>query len=279
MVWFFVGTASPQRILQTDALPRIFCMVIAAGGLYMGAPLWTYGVALLVSSVAAPTIGAFVVGVSLSDFFSFGPRRLLRLLCFQLNALSGRALLAVYISMPVVLVTAVAPASAPVFAAAERLMRMSLSIMVAVPNTMQRWLGTASSPKQRLQRAKTSVAWNAGLGLIAGMGFSLCAPWVSELLFSGVATLPQSVAVLAGCVIFLVCCSRASGGLLLVSLRQLGAITTSSAIGCGVGITAITIFGMHWGAHGAFYGEILAELLILLTQLQFARVAIRRKSL
>lgn len=279
MVWYFVGTASPRAIVLTDAIPRLFFMTLTAVGLYVGMPLWTYGVTLLTTSFLAPGLGVLAVRVSLRSFTALSPSRLVRVMSQQIGALSGRALLAIYISMPVVLVTIVAPSSVPVFAAAERLMRMSLSLLVAVPNSMQRWIGTATTLENRLDRAIKALITNSLLGLAAGAGFALVAPPVSEKIFSGVGTIPHDMAYLAGCVIFMVCCSRASGGLLLVSLRQVGAITASSALGCLLGIVAIYVLASEWGGHGAFVGEIFAELSVLLAQLVSAVIVIRKKNL
>jgi hypothetical protein len=98
---------------------------------------------------------------------------------------------------------------------------------------------------------------------------------VTPLLFTGTVSVPWHVAALGGVVVFLVCVSRATGGLALVAYRRVPWLTLSTAVAAVVGLPAICLLAVVAGAPGAFLGEILAELTAITVQLWGLRSAIR----
>ncbi|WP_157603245.1 hypothetical protein [Rathayibacter sp. Leaf299] len=277
--WFFVGTREPGRLVVTDAIPRVIAVVVASLLMLSGLGLWVYGaVALILPGVAAPLLGLQRTGVRFADFQRLSVGRLARTVRSQLAALSGRALSAVYIALPVALVSIVAPGAVSVFAAAERLQRMYLTVLIAVPNLMQSWVGGASTADERLARARRGILLNAGFGLVAGGIFTAIAPFASSLIFSGVATIPWQVAALCGAMIFVVCTSRATGNLALVALRRIDVIAYSALAGTIVGVPSILGFSSLLGPAGAVLGELLAEATVLAVQLSGVARGHRRRS-
>ncbi|WP_230671379.1 hypothetical protein [Rathayibacter sp. Leaf248] len=264
---------------MTDAIPRVIAVVVASLLMLSGLGLWVYGaVALILPGVAAPLLGLQRTGVRFADFQRLSVGRLARTVRSQLAALSGRALSAVYIALPVALVSIVAPGAVSVFAAAERLQRMYLTVLIAVPNLMQSWVGGASTADERLARARRGILLNAGFGLVAGGIFTAIAPFASSLIFSGVATIPWQVAALCGAMIFVVCTSRATGNLALVALRRIDVIAYSALAGTIVGVPSILGFSSLLGPAGAVLGELLAEATVLAVQLSGVARGHRRRS-
>jgi len=266
--WYFIGTGSPSRIMTTDSLPRLAAVVFAAIAISAGWPLFVYGFALLLPSIFAPMISALLIGTTRGDFIAVRTAQRFRLaIRLQLTALSGRAVSALYIALPITLVSLVAPQAVVVFAAVERLQRMTLTVLQAVPNFMQAWVGTASDRPARFRRSRRAILINAALGSAAGCAFTLAAPLACRLLFSGVVELPLELAALGGCVIFTVCASRATGNIALVAAQNIRAISVSAVAGACVGVPAILALSAVLGSRGALLGELAAEITVLGVQL------------
>lgn len=279
--WFFIGTHAPGKILLTDALPRVVIVVASAIGIHFGGPLALYGFGLLVPSLLAPLLGAFAIGARLTALDHFTSRRLWFIVRCQLMALGGRAASAAYMALPVTLVGIVAPGAVPVFASAERLQRMTLTVLQAAPNMLQGWVGQEPTFESRFRRSQRAMLLNAALGVFSGTSFAVLAPTAARLLFSNAVSIDYSISSLCGIMICVVCTSRATGGIALVTLRRINQITLSAVVGAGVGIPAILILSSVLGTPGAVLGEICAEVSVLVVQLfalrggrSFARVAV-----
>ncbi|MGK9147410.1 hypothetical protein KXS11_07280 [Plantibacter flavus] len=274
--WFFVGTGSPAKIMVTDSLPRIAAVIIATLLISVGAPLYVYGLAILIPSLISPLLAIVLTGVSPVDFRAVRGVRLLIAIRLQLVALSGRAVSALYIALPITLVSLVSPQSVAVFASIERLQRMTLTVLQSVPNFMQGWVGRTADREMRLKRATHSILLNAVMGAAAGGVFTALAPWVSSVLFSGVVTISFTLSALGGCMIFIVCVSRATGNIALVALRNIRAISLSALAGALIGVPAILVLAFALGPAGGLLGEIIAEAVVLSIQLTAVRRAIKR---
>jgi hypothetical protein len=266
-VWFFIGTGEPSKIITTESLPRLLPVVASAMLIMCGAPLWVYGAALLVASLGSPLVVMRAVRLTRSDFTVWRTGSLIRVIQAQSSALVGRLLSATYIALPVALVGIAYPQSVAVFAAAERLQRMALSVLQAIPNALQGWVGTPSLLGERLRRARIAVLLNAVVGCVAGLVFTLAAPTAAELIFSGIAPISTQLASLCGLMILIVCCSRATGGLMLVAMKRIDIIALSALAGCMIGVPAILFLASVWGVAGGVAGEVAAELAVLAVQI------------
>lgn len=257
--WYFIGVGRPLRILTSDTLPRVILVTAASLAVMAGAPLEMIPAGYLIAVTVSP-IGSLALArherVSAARFSLADDLRTIRR---QFAALGGRSIAALYIALPVTLVGIFAPAALATFAAAERLMRMTLTLLLAVPNVLQNWLGSARTPAERRHRVIRSIVLNGAVGLVSGVAFTVLTPWVSPVLFSGTVQVGWQLAALAGVVITLVCVSRATGPLALVRYERVPAIAISAAVAAVVGLPAICLLAAAAGAAGAMVGEILAE--------------------
>jgi hypothetical protein len=270
LIWFFIGIGAPGRLLLTDALPRLALVSASAFAISHNAPIMLYPICgLLAPALLAPILGSLNTRIRPSDFGGVGLKRTILVVRIQGVAMSGRLVSALYIALPITLVSLVAPQAVPVFAAAERLQRMYLSILAAIPNVLQSWVGRPPSRTLRLQRAEVSVGLNAGVGIVAGLIFAIIAPSASRVVFSGQASISTELAWLCALVIFLVCCSRAVGGLVLVALSRFQSVTTSALVGAIVGVPLILVLASRLGAPGGLLGELVAEAAVLCVQIVF----------
>ncbi len=267
MTWYFIGADRPAMILLTDALPKLGGIIVAAWLLNSGAALWVYPLlGLMLPALMGPLLTACHLRLGWSDLTGLTPRRVATVVYAQRAAVLGRTASALYISLPAAILSFVAPAAVPMFSAADRLMRMGLAVLQAVPNAMQSWVGSRSVVTRRA-RAHKAVWLNAVMGAVAGLICAAVLPYASRLVFSGVATVSGDLAALAGGIAAVVCTSRATGGLALVAHQRVGAVALSASAGALVGVPTVAILGSLFGAFGGLLGVLAAELTVLGVQL------------
>lgn len=274
--WYFIGVGKPLRLLTSDALPRAIMISGTSVAVLLGAPLEVIPLGYLAAVTFSP-IGSLL----LARHERRSPARFtftddLASIRSQLSAVSSRSVAALYITLPITLVSIFAPSALAVFAAVERLMRMALTILQAVPNVLQNWLGKAKTSNERRHRILRAIALNGVVGVVAGVGFTLITPWLSTLLFTGTVDVDWRLAALGGLVMALVCVSRATGPLALVRYGRIGSITASAVAAAVVGVPAICLLAAQGGAHGAMLGEVIAEVTAISVQVSALVIAMRR---
>lgn len=255
--WFLVGANRPVAILVFESLPRLLLMALVAGLLLMGAPLSVYAVATFVAVVITqiavsvrfklrllPSRNAFATGGSV--------------IRAQLPLTSGRIVSVVYTTLPVAIVGVVNPAAVPVFAAIDRLMRMSLAILGGIPSRLQSWVGAVTGPDRR-RRSRQSLLMNTALGFVAACGFAVLAPPVADIVFSGTIHLPIEVSALGASILLAICASRGFG-LSLVAEGKANWIALANVGAAVVGVVATFLLARALGAPGAQLAGLSAEL-------------------
>ncbi|WP_144756142.1 hypothetical protein [Curtobacterium pusillum] len=270
-VWFFIGRGDPTALLLFDALPRTLCGVTAAVLLLGGSSLWIFVLGVGIPAMAAPVLAVRAVRLQRSHLTGMTWRRLLRVIVMQRTALAGRAVSAVYIALPVTLVAAVAPTSVVAsFAGADRLQRMALTGLQAVPNTVQHWVGSSPGLRERLIRARNAALVSVVVGGGVGAVFVLVAPALSRMLLSEDTAVTPSAAMWCAGVITVVSGSRITGSVILVVLRRVRFIVISATVGASIGLVAIPLGAQLYGVSGALCGTLLAELGVLGVQVAAA---------
>ncbi|WP_156507384.1 hypothetical protein [Arthrobacter sp. OY3WO11] len=270
--WYFIGTGSSAKILYCDAIPRLFGVAIAAILIFAGGELVLYPVIGILLPIC---VSGFLVirseDIKLSHLKGMSVRRLQFVVASQSSALGARSLSAIYMSLPITLVSLVAPGAVAVFSAIERLQRIYLQVLAAVPNVMQKWVGQSLGGRRKIRRAKKSVLYNAVMGFVAGSGFTVAAPIMAEIVFSSTIKISLEYAAISGVLIFIVCTSRATGSIALVAFNRVNAVFLSAAAGVTVGIPGILLGARFFGPPGALIGEVLAELTVLCIQMRAMR--------
>lgn len=273
--WYYIGVRSSRRLLLADVVPKVGFVLLSAILIAQGGPLIIYPLLGMLAPAALITLLAILTerldGPVLMRFSGPRVRQLMKL---QGVALRARTVSSLYIALPVTLVSIANPQATAVFAGAERLQRLALQVLIAVPNFMQNWVGASPEVTVRRQRAQQSIWINAIIGFIAGGSYTLIAPIAAGFVFSGTISLSYELASLSGLLIFIICTSRATGGIALVSMRNIKAIARSSALGAAIGVPLIYYGGLLFGVFGALAAEIVAETVVLAYQLR----AVRRKS-
>lgn len=262
--WFFTGLGRPLAILACETVPRVLFAVASAAIILLGGPLEAYGAGMILAALVTAILAARHPDVRLLP-----SRKALRAVPATMRAqavlLLGRGLTTIYKSLPVVLVGIVSPGSVAAFAAVDRPLRMALTVLTAVPNRLQSWLGT-SDARTAAKRSRVSLALNAGLGVVSGLAFALGMPFVAVHLFSGVVGVGTGLALLGGLLIAVICLSRGCG-LSLVAAGRADDTTAAAAASAVVAVVAVPLGALSAGTEGAVIGLVLAEVAGILLQL------------
>lgn len=273
-VWFFIGQNRPLTIILTDSVPRLVGVLAAALAMDLGADIVVFPLGLLLGVIVSFVLGSRAAGAlalpARSDFES---------VCATVKAqrvvVAGRAVSSLYTALPIAIVGILSPSSVAAFAAAERLMRMGLNAVSAIPNRLQHWLGSA--PQRDLsRRIKVSLGINFGVGVISSSAFFLLAPTAIEFLFAGTVAVESGPLALAAGVVLLVCMSRGYG-LALVAADRVGLISVSTVASAVVGVASFLWLVPAFGAAGGFGAEIAAELCGLVIQGGVLHLWLRRR--
>lgn len=275
--WVFVGTGRPAHIMYAEAIPRVILTGIAAVLILAGQPLVWYGIALVTASLLAIVLPWRLLAAERADATRWSARRIVRLTGRQWPALTSGLLSTAYMSFSTAAVAMVAPGALPLFAAMDRVMRMTLQVLFGMNRMLQKWVGGAPDARLRIHRAFLVVLATTAAAAFCGVAFAVGCPLAVELLFAGTLAVPTEVAVASGALLAVIMVSNSTGNTLLVALGRTGGVALSAGVGCAVGLPLI-LWGAHvGGAFGGIMGQLTAEGAVVVTQAVVAGVAARRR--
>lgn len=265
--WYFIGLGSPGKILDCEVLPRLSLVLISCAGMqFWDWPIESYCIALILAALLSAVAVLRVERIVASDFLSHSLRRVLFAFRRQGQALFARSASAIYIALPVVIVGFVSPGSVLVFSAAERLIRMSLTVLQSVPNSLQAYVGGAQGLGDRRDRVFRSVSVNVAVGILAAFTFAALSNVLSMVLFSDLIDFSSWAIVFGSVIIFLTCASRSVGSLGLVAYNDVRSISRSAVLGACVGVIGLLLGARYYGPSGALGAMALAEFAVLAYQ-------------
>lgn len=261
--WFLVGLNKPLLILVVEAIPRLVMSVACSFLLLHGWTLGIYGISIVAAVTATWLLTATLTGQS------FWPRResftggVIEVRA-QLPLTLGRVVSVLYTSLPVTIVAIVSPSSTAAFIAADRLMRMALSLLGGIPSRLQSWVGSCDG-QERLSRSRKSLMANLMLGFLSAVGFTCLAPFVAPFVFASVVGVSFETAALCGLVILAICFSRGFG-LSLVAEGKANWIAVANIAAAIIGVMMVFHLCRGWGVAGAIVGGLCAEVVGLSVQ-------------
>jgi len=254
--WLLTGLNRPSIILLVDVFPRMILSALLALSIYLGAPLWIFGIPGFLATVLSIVLAARFIGygvVPTGADFSAAPRTLWS----QIPLTAGRSVSVAYTSLVTSIVGVLSPGAVPLYAGADRILRMGLAVLAGVPARLQSWVGSAQTG-QRRRRSNASLLTNALLGIVAAGVFLVAAQPAADLLFSRTIIISETMVLLAACVAFLVCASRGFG-LSLVAEDRANAIAVASLSAAAVGLVVAFLAIPAGGAVGAMIAVASAE--------------------
>jgi O-antigen/teichoic acid export membrane protein len=171
-----------------------------------------------------------------------------------------------YWTLPLVFVSALAPEATPVYALADRLLRLALTALSPLSQVAQGWVpaGPPGELGRRIRRALSAIAL---AGAAAGSGLAILGPWVGLLLSGFAVRLPWSVTVPLGLALGACLVTTTVGLACLVPLGRQAFLLYSAVAGAVVNLVMQFALVPRFGATGAACAVAAAEGGVLLVQL------------
>lgn len=259
--WLFAGMGDPGRLVLFEGAPRLAANVLSIGFLLATPFLWIYPLLLLLGTATTLLVTDRFVR-RLPDQVPTLPRRVSR--GSIALATSAQVSNAVYVYLLGPLISVIAPALYPVFAAGDRIAKIVLNGLAAVPAAFQSWVG-GGEPAQRRQRARQASLLFAVLALLTGVVTGAAMPLVGRYVFAGTVNL-EPVAWLVG--------AWVGAGFLNASLYLIGIVpqghvrqTYHLLIAGAVGVPAVTVVGALLGdLTGLYLGALVGSALLIAAQ-------------
>lgn len=251
--WVFIGLGRPFVLMLTETLPRVVFTVVGIVAMETGSDaliglLWQ-GIGLLVAFVAS---GWWILRAFGHDALRLPAMQpLVGLLRDYRHGVASNVGGSLFVALPLVLVTVIAPAAQPVFALVDKLYRQALVALIPVVSVLQGWVPRAADPAGRVRKVVIGTAVGSVLiAVVAG----LWGAWPLHVLGDGQLTPTPDVVALMGVVLGLSFYVIALAHTVLATYRQMRALATSTLVGTVVMIPLVATGAYYLGAAGALAG-------------------------
>lgn len=266
--WFYVGESNPRALLVYESLWRAGGVLVGTICLVCGLPAEVFASACAVGALGGVAASCWNVLHRYPINGSPWPtvRDYIRALWHQRHGVSTAVLTASYQSFPLVLIQAVAPAGAPVFALADKLKAQAVTAYRPFAQVAQGWTPSAEGQRALYLRARKVSQIAVPLGVCAGVLFASLSPALGALLGAGQISLSWSLAAAFGAAFGCNVISLTIGVGSLVPLGQARVLTISSAWGL-VSIAALSMpLTLKFGAEGLGWAVAIGQLAVALYQ-------------
>ncbi|WP_336856767.1 polysaccharide biosynthesis C-terminal domain-containing protein [Sinomonas albida] len=265
--WYFIGEARPARLFWLDGFPQsigvlagVVVMIITHDlitVLAVQAVFNAVGVILSARTIVRSSPTALVV--------SYAPRESLRRLAGQRHSVMTAATSGLYVSVPLLLLNAVAPSSLSRYAMGDKLFRFGLTAFSPVLQLVQGWL-PANGRSHLLVRMRLVARLVPAAGVIGAVLIALLGPIAANLLSGGEIGFTWELSIPFGLIFGAVAVTQVVGLACLVQLNETRSLARSTLAGAISGIPLIVVGALSFGAAGVAWAVALSELVVLAVQ-------------
>lgn len=256
--WYFVGIGSPYGLLLAETVPRVLgtgtgivLMLAGAGG--------AAGLAGMFGGMAAAfACSTTVILVRTRRHRADAPRpaRLARVLADQRHGMGSALGSAVYIALPLVVVTVVAPAAQPVFALVDKFQRQVSVALQPVITVAQGWVPRRSEA-QSATRARRVLLVGGAMAALIGVVVAVSGGAVLGWLGGGQIAVSTAAIVLMALFVGVNFFESLVAKALLPSLGRLRIGSHATIVSTLVALPLVALGAVLWGAVGALVAVVV----------------------
>ncbi len=272
--WFFVGLGRPFVLFFVETLPRVGGTVAAIAVMWLGADA---AVGLLLQAVG------FTLGVGIASAWIIKrvgaaaaqrqpTRPLGKLLVLHRGGITSSLGASAYVSSPLVIVSAVAPQVQPLYALADKLQRQISIALVPVTTTIQGWVPRAADPSRR---ARTAIAFAAGIALVTGLGVLVFAPVLMSWLGGGSLRPTTGVVVLMAVFVMLNFTESVVAKAVLATYHRLDVVARATLVSAVIALPLVAVGAVFAGVEGALAAVCLGLAVRLAWEIVASRSSLR----
>lgn len=269
--WFFAGIGKPEQLLVFDTLPRLFVPLLGlVAALFYHDPR-PYLYAIILSALVSALLSLLRATRTYSAPWRFAGA--LRNSLAQVWAGITVIVASTYLSLPTLILGAVAPSAVPSYALVERIGRYASLAMTPFYQWQQGWVASGGDriPRRARQAALNGVTIGLGVGLVT----AAVTPFLGSVLTGSEISVTPPLVIVMGLVVSVSLISRSTGSSSLLALGRNRLIAISTVAGAAAGVPLIGVLGATWGADGAALGLLTSEIVVIAIQAIGLRSALR----
>lgn len=257
--FYFVGTATPLRLLMLETVPRVAFTVIAC--ILMSVFGWNVLSGLLIqllgAIVAVACSAAFILGSSARSLYARGALdtrlSIKALLRRQRSGLLAALLVNFYAGAPILIVSVFAPAVLPAFSVVDKLAKQLLAGSSPVTAVLQGWVPRAGAGRL-LARSRAAVAGAWALAAVVGAIVAVLSGPIVDWVSAGEYVPQMLTSTLIGTFVGLFLAQNAVSFSALAAQERLAIVNVSTAICAPIGLILVGLLTPIWGVDGALIG-------------------------
>lgn len=275
--WYYVGLSSPRRFLYLETLPRVGATVVGATFVFAGAPLVVYPLIALAGSAVAMLLAVRVVRTTPGTSEPLSYPRAAGIVSRQRPAAATGLLASVYMNLPVIAVSVLAPRYLAPYALADRLFRIANTALTPYTQTIQSWV-PGGSHQSLGARCRLAVRATALVAVAAGVAFASLAPPAGLLLSNREVLVANALAGTFAVVLMATTLSQTVGIACLMAFGADGVVARSAFIGSLCALVLLVPAALVAGGEGTAAVVAVCELFVVLYQLNSLRTVVRSGS-
>lgn len=268
MAWYFIGEGQPKKMFLFDGVPRWAGNLLGVAALFVWhdiyAFLWIQMAGGVLSSLIA-TVAVVSSGPPVPPG-TWGVRSAFRGVKSQLYAGVTVITATSFASLPTIVIAALAPASVPIYALGERLIRFALMSITPFLQWAQGWVPKSSPERPQTWRIKRATRASYLLAVPMGLMVALLGPFAGQLLSAGVLELPLALTIPLGVAVAMSTISRIVGMACLLALGAERSVAFSAVLGAAIGTPLLFILVASAGSTGAAASLALSEVAVVVYQ-------------
>jgi O-antigen/teichoic acid export membrane protein len=265
--WYFIGEARPARLFWLDGFPQTLGIAVSVVVMLLTHDLIAVLATQLVFNTSAVAVSARHIVRRSTERPHVDPsvRQAFRRLGHQRHAVATSATAGLYVSMPLLVINAVAPASLSLYAMGDKLFRFGLTAFAPILQLIQGWL-PEGGPESLRHRIIQAARLTPLIALAGGAAIALLGPWAAGLLSAHRIDFSFALSVPFGIAFSAVAVTQVIGLACLVQLRATRALARSTFVGALCGLPLIVVGATAIGAIGVAWALALSELAVLVYQ-------------
>ncbi|WP_077490072.1 hypothetical protein [Sinomonas mesophila] len=267
--WYFIGEARPARLFFFDALPQMIGVLMGFLVLNQTGDLTHFLLLLAVMTLVGVGVSGRVIlrGLRPGDRVDLSLGAAWRRLAAQRHGVITAATTSLYVSLPLLAVSAAIPASTPLYAMGDKLFRFGLVAFSPVLQAIQSWVpeGGAEFITHRVRRA---ALFGPLFGLAGGAGITVASPRIADVLSHGEIRLSLLQALPFGLMFTVVACTQIIGLACLVAMNASKALAVSTVMGAVAGVPLIVGAALFLDVWSVAWAVVVSEVVVLAYQVK-----------
>lgn len=276
--WMFIGSGNVRALLALDALPRVVASVVGVVVLVLSRDVLGFVLCQLAGAVLSVGASAIYVIDGRAPRESWGIRTALVQTRSQVSAGVTVLTAAAYLSMPTLIIAALAPGSVFVYALADRLTRFTFMAIAPIYQWMQGWVPSAESRPQLFRRIRKATQISSIVAVVLALAIVVFGPTAAQVLGDETGLVTWHLTVPLAVSVAMSALSRCFGMVCLLALHRERDVAISAVLGAVCGVPLLLLLVPTGGAVGAAGAVMISESVVAVFQAYKLRTALHTGS-